>query len=303
VARSRPTAETPPSLLDDALLRRLEGLRLRARRLSGGAIGGRPGRLRTPAADFIDHRPYTPGDDRRYVDWSALARHDALYVKVGRRPRATAVEILLDVSASMDVPPGKLLRARRLAAALGWLSLVAGDRLTMRQFPAPDAAALWGPATGPGAAPAFLAAAGAARGPSGLESALAPATTAVARAAPAGGLAVVVSDLWLVDDLEDAFAALPAPRWDVVVLHVLARPEMEPELGGAVEIVDAEGAGAIELVVDQDVREAYRAGVRARVERVRRAAGRHGAAYAFLPSEWPLERAVLPFLRRRALLD
>ncbi|MFN8424400.1 MAG: DUF58 domain-containing protein [Anaerolineae bacterium] len=106
-------AENPPHVarpeagalrFDDAFMRRLERWRSAFGRVAP-AVGSRTGRRRTPAADFVDHRAYSPGDDLRHIDWPALARHDAVFVKLGRVAQAAEVRIILDVSASMAAAP------------------------------------------------------------------------------------------------------------------------------------------------------------------------------------------------------
>lgn len=294
-----PTKAATTGLLDDAFLKRLEGLRLKSRRLSGAPGGARPGRQRTPTADFMDHRAYSPGDDIRHVDWHALARLDEVYVKVGQRPQATAVEIVLDRSFSMAVPPTKWFLAVRIAAALGWLSLAAGDRVTLRGFPGP--AHLWGPMTGLGSAKGLLMTLSALEPVPGQS--LAGDTLAdVGRLSPGGGVTVIVSDFWLAGDPEAAIARLPAPRWDILALHLLDPAELDPPISGTLELEDAEGGDPLYVDVDDDVRAAYRAEVRARVEAVRRLVSRRGGDHALILASWPLERAVLPFLRRQGLL-
>lgn len=285
---------------DEGFLRRLERLSLQLRRVTS-ASGGRPGQRRAPAADFIDHRPYSPGDDQRHIDWHAAARHDALYVKVGRVTQSASLQILLDLSPSMTLDPQKRRLALDLAAALGWLSLAQGDRV-----------ALW---TFPGAIePAWQAARGAARGAdylarvAGLEGRAAGATrleplmAQVARRAGTGGLLVLISDLWLVDDLDAALARVPGPRWELLVLQLLGRSELDPQARGPVELVDAESGERRRLLLDDALRASYRAALGARLERLRRVVGGRGGSHALLPADWSLERAVIPYLQRRGVL-
>ena len=44
------------------------------------------GRHRSPyhgfSVEYLDHRPYTPGDDIRTLDWKILARTDKYHVKL-----------------------------------------------------------------------------------------------------------------------------------------------------------------------------------------------------------------------------
>jgi uncharacterized protein (DUF58 family) len=288
-------------LLDEDFLHRLERLSLRTRR-AGALVGGRPGALRTPAADFIDHRPYSPGDDRRHIDWPAVARHDEVFVKVGRVAHAANVYILLDNSRSMVLAEQKRRLSLELAAALGWMSLAGGDRTTVAPFPGADAAQRWGPASGGGRGADLLAHLSQLRPSSSSRSRLEPALQDVSRRSPVGGLLVVISDLWVVDDLGVALAHVPPPRWDVLVLHVLDPEELEPELDGALELLDAETAETVTIMVDEAVRSEYRAAINGRLDRLRALVGARGASYSLLPGDWPLERAVIPYLQRKSLL-
>jgi hypothetical protein len=88
----------------------------------------------------------------------------------------------------------------------------------------------------------------------------------------------------------------------VLVLHVLDRTELEPTLSGPLELVDAETGESVSLLADEALRAEYRHALQARLERLRRAVGRRGATYALIPADWPLERAAVPYLRRRAIL-
>jgi uncharacterized protein (DUF58 family) len=224
---------------------------------------------------------------------------DEVHVKVGQRPHATSVEILLDCSRSMAVPAAKWRQSVRLAAALGWLSLAAGDRLALRSFPGEEV--LWGREAGLGAATGFLRTLGGLRTSPGISS-LDGAVRRLGREAQAGGIAVVISDFWLSGEPEGALGLLPAPRWDVLALHVLDQTELDPPLDGPLELEDPEGGEPVLVTVDDAVKAAYRKEVRRRVESVRRAFARRGASHTLIPASWPLEQAVLPYLRRRGVL-
>jgi uncharacterized protein (DUF58 family) len=288
-----------PLLLDEAFLHRLERLALRTRRV-GRAVGARPGARRVPAADFIDHRPYSPGDDRRHIDWPAVARHDEVHVKIGRVTHAADVHVALDNSPSMAIGAHKRRAALELAAALAWMSLAHGDRVTVLPFPSD--ADVWGPAAGGRLGASVLRHLSSLRPGVTPSTRLEPVVRGVAQRARVGGLLVVISDLWVADDFDMALAAVPPPRWDVLVLHMLSAEEREPTVDGATELIDAESGERVSIAVDDDVRAAYRAALHRRVDRLRSMVGGRGAAYALVPTEWPLERAVVPYLQRRSLL-
>jgi uncharacterized protein (DUF58 family) len=53
------------------------------------------------SVEFAEHRPYTPGDDPRYLDWKSFGRTDRLAVKRFEDETNVRVYLLLDISRSM----------------------------------------------------------------------------------------------------------------------------------------------------------------------------------------------------------
>ncbi len=64
--------------------------------------------------DFQDHRVYVPGDDPRHIHWQAFARTGQLTMKLYRAEVSPFVDIVIDVSGSMAVSPGKAARTNEL---------------------------------------------------------------------------------------------------------------------------------------------------------------------------------------------
>lgn len=293
-ANEAPTA----GVLDTEFLRRLEHLRLLAAQPTN-PLGERPGHLRMPAADVVDHRPYSPGDEIRHVDWHALARHDELIVRLGNVTRGADVCLVLDRSPSMALEPSKWRMAIEICAAIGWIAIAGGDRarLCLLDQAAGDS---W---RGPAQAPRFLERlAGIGPAPTDAGSLLGPTLAAVGREEGRGGLLIVISDLWLDDDLDEAIAALAAPRWEAQLVQILAEAELAPRLSGPVALVDVESGQRLEMVVDEHVLADYQAGLRRRLDEVANACALGGAAHAVVSAESSLEAVVLPLLRRRAHL-
>ncbi|MCU0962158.1 MAG: DUF58 domain-containing protein [Pirellulaceae bacterium] len=106
--------------MEQALQRTIEGF-ARAYRLAlperqrlalaGDVAGHRTG----SSVEYQDRKDYVPGDDLRHVDWRAFARTDRLTVKLYREEISPRVDILVDLSASMDTSPEKFARAVELA--------------------------------------------------------------------------------------------------------------------------------------------------------------------------------------------
>ena len=64
--------------------------------------------------EFQDHRPYTPGDDPRQIDWRAYARTEHYLMKMHREEVSPQVDVVLDASRSMAFDAGKWTRALEL---------------------------------------------------------------------------------------------------------------------------------------------------------------------------------------------
>lgn len=307
-------------LFDEGFLRRLERLSFRtAPYLRGVAAGERRSRYLRPALDFSDHRPYTPGDDLRHVDWNAYSRHEELFVKLGEAPQSVNVHILLDSSPSMAWAGNgghslKWVSARRLAGALGYLALSGGERLEIASF-AGGLGQHFGPTQGKKQAVPllkFLAGIPPSSKESG-HSGLVQSLETYARRHPRGGLLVLISDLLNTvtapdgssdgEELAEALRFFSAPRWQVMILHLLTAQELDPQIEGDFDLRDVETGDSLPFHFDQTTLSKYRLRVRAWCAQLQSAAGRRAASYTRLVAEWPLEKAVIPYLRQRGAVQ
>jgi uncharacterized protein (DUF58 family) len=147
-------------IFDEKTLRKLDRLALAASQVRAGQIKGERRSLkRGTSIEFADYRDYTRGDDLRRVDWNVFARLERPYIKLLEEEEDLAVHVLLDASRSMDYgaagdkegeSKNKFRYAQRLAAALGYVALAAGDRLTLAALSGEGLVAQIGPARGRG---------------------------------------------------------------------------------------------------------------------------------------------------------
>jgi uncharacterized protein (DUF58 family) len=135
-----------PQWLTPECIRRLEALELSVRWVRAGTkLGGRfPVNRRGSSVEFADYAPYYPGDDIRAIDWNLYARLDRLFVKTYKEEISLTVELIVDATASMLVPPDKLVRANRIAVSLGYIGLTEHHHVRLSWIkPGPIAASPW----------------------------------------------------------------------------------------------------------------------------------------------------------------
>ncbi len=133
-------ADTWSNASNPTFLRHLDRLRINVR----GGTTHHPGSNPVPRAtqdsglEFAKHRPYTPGDDLRHIDWNALARHDTKLIKTFRAEREAPLHLLVDGSASMATPntDGKMSAASATAISLAYISLRNRDPVRVALFDA-----------------------------------------------------------------------------------------------------------------------------------------------------------------------
>jgi uncharacterized protein (DUF58 family) len=280
----------------------MERMSLQAQRTLRGnpASGEHPSRQQIPATVFSDHRPYTSGDDLRYVDWNAYARQNHVLVKLGEAEQDVNIHLLIDASRSMTIgSPTRLRLAQQLVAAIGYLALAHSDRLHVVPF-GPGVMRPFGPVQGKGRLIEMLRFIE--RIAPQPETRLAPVLQQHARRHTQGGLLVICSDLLAPDSLEEGLRALTPPRWQTLVLHMLSPRDLRPEIEGPVELEDSETGQRMPLTLDDETLRQYRQSVSAWRERIARICANRGATYAPVMSDWPLEQKVIPYLRQRRLL-
>jgi uncharacterized protein (DUF58 family) len=125
------------SLLDPTFLRKLELLRIQARRAFPGSMRGeRRSTRRGASVEFADFRKYEAGDDFRHVDWNIYARLERLMLRQFVEEEDVRIDILIDQSRSMHYGERvtKFDFARRAAAALTFLGISSLDQVGVATF-------------------------------------------------------------------------------------------------------------------------------------------------------------------------
>jgi len=283
-------------LLEPDFIRRLERLAIRVRRAFAGRMQGeRRSTKRGASIEFADYREYVAGDDPRYLDWNAAARMDRLFLKLYVEEEDVSVHFLLDGSSSMEFGASpKIDFARRLTAALAYVSLVNLDRVTVVPFAAGRGTAL-GPKRGKSQLFALLDFLEGVT-PSGQTSLIGTVTEFLATS-PRRGPVFVVSDFLDPAGYERPLALLRHSGFQPMAIHVMAPEELDPSDAEDVRYIDAETEKGVDLSMNRAVVKAYRARVEAFRQEMLRWCRQHDVPYAFGRSDADFEEFVLGSLR------
>jgi len=283
-------------LLAPELLRKLERASLISRRsIIGRTRGERRSARKGSSVEFADFRAYVPGDDLRYLDWSAFARLDRLFLKLFMEEEDLHVGVLVDLSASMVFgAPEKSRWVTQAAAALGYIALCGGDRVSYvaqaageiqrsRCFRGKGAAAHafdWLEALEPGG---------------GTD--LGGACSTLAQVMAPAGVVFILSDV-LTPQWEPGLRRLGATHNQVCLMHILAPQEWLPAYEGDLRLVDVETGQAREVTIGTSVIRRYCQARDQHVEAVRGACVRYGFSYLLQTTDTPVEDVLLRELRR-----
>ncbi len=136
-------------MLEPELVARLRTLELKAREVAEGALTGVHRSIqRGSSLEFEQHRPYSPGDEIRLIDWKLYAKSDRYFIKQFEDETNIRCVLVVDGSSSMDYTGSGLRGERRgaegrttkleyaqvLAAALAWLLLNQSDAVGLGVF-------------------------------------------------------------------------------------------------------------------------------------------------------------------------
>jgi uncharacterized protein (DUF58 family) len=288
------------SLVAADFYERLDRLALVSRRrLIGFGKGDRRSVRRGTSLEFVDYRAYADGDDPRQVDWNIYGRSGSLFVKLFEEEEVLTVHLLLDISASMDWgSTNKLLFARRLAAALGYISLVGATRLHVTSL-TDSVGHSFGPAWGRRQMSGLLNYLDAVEGKGDTDLDLSLRAYTVRAREP--GLAILISDL-LTPRFESGISRLLDRHFEVVVLHVLAPEEAQPPMSGDLTLIDRESRAEVPITLNQEAVERYRRRFAEWSASIERFCGRHQVMYQRLFSNERLEHVLFDTLRKRAVL-
>ena len=243
--------------------------------------------------EFMEHREYLPGDDLRRVDWNAYARSDRLAVKWCREEVNPHVDLLLDVSRSMNLS-GTQKGAAVYALAGLFAASAAESRFSFAVFVTDEGCRRLGRSH---LVPLEW-------DPFDLNTTDSP-LDALNRQPPCWrprGIRIFLSDLLFPSDPATVLSRVHGDAAVTIVGQLLAESDVEPPEQGNLRLVDSENGEHLELYLDSLARERYKRNLTRHQENYHAACRRHGAFFTTVVAERFLEDGRLDELFHAELL-
>lgn len=296
-----PTSRAASNLLDPAALMSIRNLELRARSVVEGFWHGLH---RSPyhgfSVEFTEYRPYTPGDDPRYLDWKLAGRTDRYFIKKFEDETNLRCHLLVDLSRSMSFGSrgySKADYARTLAATLGWFLAQQGDATGLLTFD--GAVREYLPARHrPGHLRQLMLALE--KPAEGRSTDLTAPLRRIVELVRKRGMIVLISDLFApIEHLSSALGLLTASGHEVIIFQVLDPAELNFDFQTAARFEDLE-TGRDVFLEPALARANYVRRLSAHLDALRETCQGLGIMHAQVSSADPLETVLFDFLKARA---
>lgn len=247
-------------LLDAEFLESVSRLRLVAKQVPrGGRFAEQRSRDLGTGLEFKDHRPYSPGDDLRSMDWNLYRRLGKVFLRLFEELEDLPVYLCPDVSqSSFHAATGEDPRARaglRSAFALASIALSAHDSVGL--FPFADNMQIGArPMSGSSRLMTF--------GRALTQVSVGGGTNFASFAKDLGalrlrsGLVVVISDFFDPGGLEAVTSALKTLRHRLLLVQLVRGSDRDPGLEGDLRLVDCESGTSENVSVTAAVLDRYR---------------------------------------------
>lgn len=121
-------------VIDEAFIKIVQSLSLNLSiKLRNNKLGKKHSSAKGSSVEFSDYRAYSPGDDYRRIDWTALARFEKMFLKLYMEEQQANISIFVDSSMSMSSEKKRETEIK-LAALFAFTSLNEYDKVSLYFF-------------------------------------------------------------------------------------------------------------------------------------------------------------------------
>ncbi len=289
-----------PRYLDPTTLMNIKSLELRAKSVVEGFWNGLH---RSPyhgfSVEFTEYRPYSPGDDPRYLDGRLFARSDRYYIKRFEDETNLRCHLLLDTSRSMSFTSlayTKADYAKTFAASIAYLLSTQRDAVGLATFDERIDENI-PPRHRTGHMRRLMLALE--KPVSGKATDLSQPLEQIAQQVTKRGMLILISEMLApVETLDKSLGHLRARGHEVNVVQILDPAELTLDFANPALFHDIESGR--ELYIDPDAaRRAYRENIQQHMDGIRTTCDQLGIFYFRFLTNLPLEMAFVEFMDAR----
>ena len=296
----RTLSANSPRFIKPEVLSRISNLELLARGVVEGFIAGlHKSPYKGFSVEFMEYRPYIPGDDPLRIDWKLFGRTDRYYVKEFEDETNTSLNLMVDISHSMGYTSNtvtKLQYAFYLTASLAYFVARQRDGVGLTFFDDKIVERI-PPRSTTGHLHTLMEHLDQAE--LGAQTAMGKPLHELAEQQKRRGFIVLISDL--LDDPETIIDGLRHFRFggnEVIVFHILDPQEIRFDFKDVVEFEDLE-TGETMLVVAEEARDLYQQNLNHYLDTLRKQCSLIGVDYTLLTTDQPLDFALFNYLAAR----
>lgn len=252
-----------------------------------------------PGMEFSQYRSYQAGDDLRRLDWKMFARSDRYYIRESEIETTISVRIIVDASASMlheDSGISKIEYARYIAASLAYLAKLQGDTIGLYVLQHGSLVTL--PAKNDSQHLARMYHQLEQIDPSGAFTS-AEGYKDIISGSNRKELVIFITDYYETDgEISRLIKSLSEIRHELIVLHLMARNEMEMDFGGYRSLEDLETGQVVQVDPDM-IRKEYQLQLKKHMEQIRTDLLNRNVFYELVLMNEPLDQVLVNFLKHR----
>ena len=293
----------PYRFIKPEALARVKNLSIMARAVVEGFITGlHKSPYKGFSIEFADRREYVPGDNTRYLDWTALARTDRYFIKQFEEETNLSAHIVLDASASMGYGVGeinKLEYGSFLAATLAYMMIRQQDSVGLVLFDQRIRARI-APRSTPTHLNLLLRLLEETE--PGNTTGLAQTLHDLAGSLRKRGLIILISDLYdQPDAVERALRHFRHKRHEVMVFHIFDKAELDFPFDRLTDFVDMETNERLQID-PRIVRQQYKQEIQAFIGKYKKGCAEARIDYQVTDTSVPFDWMLTQYLAKRSRL-
>jgi len=239
--------------------------------------------------EFSDFRTYQPGDDVRLVDWNVYGRTRRHYIKRYLDEQEINVAIFLDCTSSMRALETKWLLAKKISAALSYITLVNEDRLSFSPISALDTRSI--ERKGSIYAKQVLS--------DILQLQLSARTSTFIKEIETNlqkgkQLSIIITDgMEPIAEYEKLLFKIASVKSKILFIHILSKEEIEPGYTGDAKLIDSELESEVNVSISPKLVSSYQLRLKQHNERLEHTCRKHHIQYLFFNDEKTAEELLL----------